>query len=94
MPISSGFAPSVAPWQFPYTEAVRRALRGARDEPTAADLLFLEAWETAPVANVAATLRAGQIRRANPVLAAEIRAELRQRRPLTEPERAALTKTL
>lgn len=80
--------------RFPHTQAVRRALRGTRDEPTAADLLFLEAWEAAPVANVAATLRAGQIRRANPALAAEIRAELLQRRPLTELERTALAEAL
>ena len=98
MPISFAFA-GVFPDVFslgrpPYTEAVRRALRDARDEPTAADLLFLEAWEAAPAANVAATLRAGQIRRANPALAAEIRAELRQRRPLTEPDRAALAEAL
>ncbi|MCL2429940.1 MAG: hypothetical protein FWD12_11975, partial [Alphaproteobacteria bacterium] len=35
-------------------------------------------------------LRIGQIRRANPALAAEIRAELDRGRPLSEAERAAL----
>lgn len=84
MPVSSALAALSSPWQYPHTEAVRRALRDARDEPTAADLLFLEAWEAAPVANVAATLRAGQIRRANPALAAEIRAEVQRRRALAE----------
>jgi hypothetical protein len=65
-------------------------LRSAQDEPTVADLLFLEAWESDPAADVAATLRAGQIRRANPKLAAEIRAELTCGRPLSEAERASL----
>ena len=61
----------------PYTEAVRRALQGISDPRLAADLLFLEAWERDPVANLGVTLRAGQIRRANPGLAAAIGAELR-----------------
>ena len=65
---------------FARTEAVRRALSTNQDAVTASDLLFLEAWEAAPMANVAATLRAGQIRRANPALAAEIRAELSGKR--------------
>jgi hypothetical protein len=42
-----------------------------------ADLLFLEAWEIRPSAHLGATLRASQIRRANPSLAAEIDAELK-----------------
>ncbi len=75
---------------LPRTEAVRRAMRAVRDEASAADLLFLECWEAWPAYGVAATLRASQIRRANPRLAAEIRAELNRGRPLTEPERAAL----
>ena len=41
------------------------------------DLLFLEAWEMQARPDIASTLRAGQIRRANPLLAEEIRAELR-----------------
>ncbi len=61
----------------PYTKAVRRALQGISDPSRAADLLFLEAWEMQPTANLGVTLRAGQIRRANPGLAAEINAELR-----------------
>jgi hypothetical protein len=79
---------------FAQTEAVRRALRTNGDAVTVSDLLFLEAWEAAPMADVAATLRAGQIRRANPALAAEIRAELNRKRPLSEAERAALAETV
>ncbi len=63
-------------WQLPRTDAVRRALQSVRDETTAADLLFLEAWEANPSSTIAATLRIGQIRRANPSLAAQVRAEL------------------
>ena len=72
------------------TEAVRRALRGTGDRLAAADFLFLESWETRGLPDVAATLRAAQIRRANPQLAEEIRAELTRGRPLSVPERAAL----
>lgn len=61
---------------LPHTEAVRRALRSAKDAAMAADLLFLEAWEMYRPHDLGTTLRAGQIRRANPVLAAEIHAEL------------------
>jgi hypothetical protein len=63
----------------PRTEALRRALRRVRDEAAAADLLFLEHWETHRGTDIAAILRAGQIRRANPVLAAEIHKELTRR---------------
>ena len=74
----------------PRTAAVQRALRDVYDETTTADLLFLEAWELHPSPGTAPALRVNQIRRANPSLAAEIRAELRQGRPLTEDERARL----
>jgi hypothetical protein len=50
----------------------------------------LEAWEVDPLPWAGPALRVGQIRRANPGLAAEIRAELIQGRPLTQDERAAL----
>ena len=73
----------------PRTEAVRRALT-TRGRALAADLVFLEAWEQEAPRDIAATLRAGQIRRANRGLAAEISAELRRGRPLNEAERAAL----
>jgi hypothetical protein len=63
----------------PYTQAVRRALEDANNSAKAADLLFLEAWEMRPGPLLGATLRAGQIRRANPDLAAELDAELKGR---------------
>jgi hypothetical protein len=63
----------------PRTEAVRRALRQVNDAAAAADLLFLEHWEAGRGSDIAAMLRASQIRRANPVLAAEIHAELTRR---------------
>lgn len=72
------------------TEAVRRALDAARDHTATEDLLFLEAWETHTLPDVSAALRAYQIRRANPVLAAELRAELKHGRPLTPQERGVL----
>ena len=64
----------------PYTQAVQRALQGVSDSRLAADLLFLEAWEMMPSSNLGVTLRASQIRRANPDLAAEIVAELKANR--------------
>lgn len=60
----------------PLTSAVRDALAGARDAGTLADLLFLERWEMAPIPGAAAALRVSQIRRANPALAAAVRAEI------------------
>ncbi len=63
----------------PRTEALRRALQQVRDEAAAADLLFLEAWQTQRHPGIAACLRASQIRRANPELAAQILAELSRR---------------
>ncbi len=75
---------------LPRTAAVRRELSRLRDEACAGDLLFLEGWELDPLPGAGPALRVGQIRRANPELAAEIRAELTQGRPLTQDERAAL----
>ena len=63
----------------PRTEALRRALRTVRDETIAADLLFLEDWWAQRRSGIADYLRASQIRRANPTLAEEIRAELGRR---------------
>jgi hypothetical protein len=60
----------------PYTQALRRALQSVSDARSVADLLFLEAWEIYRPRDLGTTLRAGQIRRANPRLAAEITAEL------------------
>ena len=59
----------------PKTDALRRALAAASDG-VAADLRFLEAWEADPRPGAGVALRVGQIRRANPDLAAAIRAEL------------------
>jgi hypothetical protein len=63
----------------PRTQALRRALQQINDEAAAADLLFLEYWQSQRVPDIAASLRASQIRRANPALAAEIHAELNRR---------------
>ena len=62
------------------TEAVRRAVAATRDHTMRADLLFLEQWEMMPIHGPAAALRAAQIRRANPVLAEQVRAEVAQTR--------------
>ncbi|MBN8925177.1 MAG: hypothetical protein J0H19_00985 [Rhodospirillales bacterium] len=64
------------PMPLPMTAAVRRALSATPDARAAADLLFLEAWEKDRPRDLGATLRAAQIRRANPALVAEIQAEL------------------
>jgi hypothetical protein len=71
----------------PLTRAVARALSALHDPASVSDLLFLERWEMSPLPGTAAALRVGQIRRANPALAAEIRAELARRRPAAAPER-------
>jgi hypothetical protein len=63
--------------QFPRTEAVRRALRSIEGPGAMADLLFLEASQWIGPRDLANLLRAGQIRRANPELVAEIEAELK-----------------
>jgi hypothetical protein len=70
---------SVAEQSGPRTEALRRALQQVHDEAEAADLLFLEYWQAQRAPGIAASLRAAQIRRANPTLAAEIHAELTRR---------------
>jgi len=61
---------------FPRTEAMRRALSVQPDLRALPDLVFLEGFEMNGTASVAAVLRAHQIRRANPTLAADLRAEL------------------
>lgn len=63
--------------RLPRTQAVRRAMRAAPEPAAAADLLFIEAWELDAPLDLADLLRAGQIRRANPALVAEIEAELK-----------------
>jgi hypothetical protein len=61
----------------PFTLAVRQALQNVNNSRIAEDLLFLEAWEMHPSSNLGVTLKASQIRRANPDLAAAIGAELK-----------------
>jgi hypothetical protein len=61
----------------PVTLAVSLALQGTRDPRVRSDLLFLEAWEMHRPTNLAATLRASQIRRANPDLVEAIERELK-----------------
>ena len=63
--------------QQPMTRAVSLALRDTRDPRARSDLLFLEAWEIHRPSNLAATLRAGQIRRANRDLVEAIERELK-----------------
>ena len=72
------------------TTALRRVWPSIVSEAVAADLLFLERWERNPLAGTAAALRVAQLRRANPVLAAEIRAEIDHGRALTTAERQKL----
>jgi hypothetical protein len=63
--------------QQPATRAVFLALLKTDDPRMRSDLLFLEAWEMHRPVNLGATLRASQIRRANPDLAAAIERELK-----------------
>jgi hypothetical protein len=72
------------------TIALQRVLSKLHDDTVSADLLFLERWEMEPLPGAAAALRVVQIRRANPALAAEIRAEISRGRPLTALERDSL----
>jgi len=60
----------------PVTRAVSLALRETHDPRARSDLLFLEAWAQQKPTNLGAALRANQIRRANPALAAAIEQEL------------------
>ncbi len=60
------------------TRALRKALGKVSDQSSADDLLFLEAWEREPQWGAGFALRVAQIRRANPKLAAAIRAEIGQ----------------
>jgi hypothetical protein len=60
----------------PITQAVFLALRNTHDPRIRSDLLFLEAWEIDRPSNLGETLRAHQIRRANPDLVEAIEREL------------------
>lgn len=55
-------------------DALLQALEQYHDDTATSDLLFLMAWEIRPASDIGIILRIGQIRRANPVLAAELRA--------------------
>jgi len=63
---------------LPCTHALRRHLSAITNERAIRDLLYLEAWEINPQPGAGSALRINQLRRANPELAAEIRAELIQ----------------
>lgn len=60
----------------PATRIVAAMLHDEHDPSVRADLLFLEAWRTGRPNGIAGVLRAGQLRRANPALAAAIEREL------------------
>ncbi len=64
----------------PMTVAVRDVMRSANNPAMLADLLFLERWEAMPTPGMGSVLRAAQIRRANPDLAAKVRHEVSQLR--------------
>jgi hypothetical protein len=85
-----GGLPMMACAYSPRTEALQRVLASMGDERSVEDLMYLESWEIEPAPGPAAALRVCQLRRANPELAAEIRAELAKRSPLTTDEREAL----
>ena len=61
------------------TDALRQVLDQVSDPPVVADLMFLDAWERDPQWGNGFALRIGQLRRANPTLAAAIRAEVARR---------------
>jgi hypothetical protein len=64
----------------PRTSAVRELMALRNDPALLADLLFLERWEASPAPGAGSVLRAAQIRRALPDVAAAIRAEIAVRR--------------
>ena len=63
----------------PVTDILRAILAQPISRSAAEDLLFLEAWERNPAPSLGAVRRAGQIRRANPEVAAAIRSEIAAR---------------
>jgi hypothetical protein len=83
-PVPSSPAPSVPPTPSGIARGTGMAAGVATEAPTgslaAADLMFLEDWERNRAPGIAAALRASQIRRADPALAAAIRLELSGRR--------------
>ena len=65
----------------PQTQVVQRLLAQGLTDAAAADLMFLEHWEREPAPDLAAVRRVGQIRRAQPGVAAAIRSEVAGRYP-------------
>ncbi|GAN77361.1 hypothetical protein [Acidisphaera rubrifaciens] len=74
--MTTAFDVGPASGSLPMTQALRRRLGSVTNDAQMRDLLYLEAWERDPQPGAGAALRINQIRRANPELAAEIRAEL------------------
>jgi hypothetical protein len=60
--------------RFTRPDALWEALERHHDDSATSDLLLLIAWENRPTSDLGIVLRIRQIRRANPVLAAELRA--------------------
>jgi hypothetical protein len=60
--------------RFTRPDVLLQALEHYHDDSATSDLLFLMAWEVRPTSDLGVVLRIAQIRRANPVLAAELRA--------------------
>lgn len=69
------------------TATIAWALITTCNHTTRDDYLFLEARERRASTDLSALLCIAQIRRVNPALAAELRAEIATARPLTETER-------
>jgi hypothetical protein len=74
--MTTALAEAILDPSAPLTSVLQDALPRIRDRSAQADLLFLERWEIAPQAGTGLALRVRQIRRANPELAAAIRAEI------------------
>jgi hypothetical protein len=75
------FVPNVTPSRrqpsregFNRPDVLLKALEHYHDDSATSDLLLLMAWEVRPTSDLGVVLRIAQIRRANPVLAAELRA--------------------
>jgi hypothetical protein len=76
MTMRAALADTIRDPSAPLTSVLQDAFPRIRDRSAQADLLFLERWEIAPQAGTGLALRVQQIRRANPELAAAIRAEI------------------
>ncbi len=74
------------------TTTIAQALATTHSHTASDDLLFLEAWEYSTNPGLADMLRAAQIRRANPALAAALRAEIQSTRLRSQPEHPHLSR--